>query len=332
LPSIATQFIARVFIGIGFAATQTATGSAASDTLPKERLGEGFGYAVMGQAVGMACGSVLAIWLLGFEYLEMLSVGISSAAVALLLLGVTITYEKNPLALAPSAGFRVAYEQGSRVASHSRRGWQRAQAPAPTSAPTSPPTSALTPSKKPENPLLEKAALSGALPVAFFAFSIAIFSSYSALFASNMGYANPQWFFLIAAFVSLVIRFATAKLMDRTKPILLYLVPVSFAVVTLLGMYFIQNEGAYYAFGIGFGICQGISVPLLSSIAIKASPPHRFGPANALFFLLFDIGIGAGVILWGFLVDSTGFLAVFVGGAAAAVLSYAVAALSFRKL
>jgi len=318
LPSIPTQFIARVFIGVGFAAAQTAVGSAASDILPKERLGEGFGYATMGQAVGMACGSVLAIWLVGFDYLGMLSVGITGAAAALLLLGASVNYEKDPLALPPTAGFRVAFEQRSRELPQAGEHGDEPPASEPQAA-------------KRENPLFEKTALGGALPVLFIAFSIAVFSSYSAVFADSMGYANPQWFFLIAATVSVIVRFTTAKLMDSAKPVLLYLVPVSFAVATLLAMYFITSELAYYVLGIGFGICQGITVPLLASVAIKASPPHRFGPANALFFLLFDLGIGAGVILWGFIVDISGFLFVFVGGAAAAVISYLVALLSFRE-
>ena len=59
--------------------------------------------------------------------------------------------------------------------------------------------------------------------------------------------------------------------------------------------------------GIVYGFCTGIALPLNQSVAVKNTPPERWGAANALFQLAIDVGIGGACVIWGIVNDCFGF-------------------------
>jgi MFS family permease len=60
-------------------------------------------------------------------------------------------------------------------------------------------------------------------------------------------------------------------------------------------------------FGIGFGISQNATFALM----IDRMPPSGLGTASALWNLAYDAGYGAGPVLFGLLVNHTGYPAAF---------------------
>ena len=67
------------------------------------------------------------------------------------------------------------------------------------------------------------------------------------------------------------------------------------------------GEPVFLASGIFYGLVTGISMPLNQSVAVKNTPPERWGAANALYLLANDLGIGFASVIWGVINDSFGF-------------------------
>lgn len=101
----------RALQGIGFSAATTAANTAAADVLPFTRLGEGIGYAGLGQAVAMAIGPALALFLVSSNPPENLYYGLAACSVLFLLLTLICRYEKDPQLLPKTSEYRVRWEQ-----------------------------------------------------------------------------------------------------------------------------------------------------------------------------------------------------------------------------
>lgn len=258
-PSLWAQFPARILQGCGFAAIHTAVSSCAADVLPSERLGEGIGYFGLGNALGMALGPSVAIWLMGLEYGEALSVGIAAIACVAFALGVVIRYEKNPEALPASSGYRREWEKDRTkkgvdadddlLVRHEEREQEKK----------------LSLFER----FFEKSAWCGAIPILFLALSFSVYFSFCTLYAQSQGYGNPGVFFVVAGISCVIVRLGVSKFMDRAEPLKIFLLPIVAGCLTLLGVYFISNEIVYYALGFGYGICIGFAVPILNTVVVR---------------------------------------------------------------
>lgn len=85
------------------------------------------------------------------------------------------------------------------------------------------------------------------------------------------------------------------------------------------------GEPVFLASGIFYGLVTGISLPLNQSVAVKNTPPERWGATNALFLLANDIGIGFASVIWGVINDSFGFQTSIVCIIVCLIASYASA-------
>ena len=155
--------------------------------------------------------------------------------------------------------------------------------------------------------------------------TIGFFISFTAVFAKGSGFGNPSLFFILAAGTSFAVRAVCSKTLDACSPRTLFAVPTIAGIITIALMYCAPSSLLFNACGIGYGICLGISIPLLSAMAVKFAPPERWGAANALFFCLYDIGIGYGALAWGLLNDAFGFLAVFIVSGLCLAVAFGVA-------
>lgn len=304
IPSMLALVPARILQGWGFGSVHTAASAGASDILPAERLGEGLGYYGLGQAVAMASGPLLAGWLVGMEWRQALAAGAGILSVIALVLSFMVTYEKHPGMLPASSAYRRACEEPQKPAVEKRRVF------------------------KPSD-LFEKAALCGGIPIFLISGGVTFFLSFATIYGQERGYANPGVLFVIAAITAIIIRLAGSKLLDRGRPLLVFLVPVLACAVSLAVVFYVPNELAFDACGVGYGICLGFSIPLLGSISVRYAPIERYGAANALFSALYDAGIGLFAPIWGLLHDSFGFSAVFVAAELTLVLTYLSAMLLF---
>lgn len=304
IPSMLSLVPARILQGWGFAAVHTAASTGASDILPAERLGEGLGYYGLGQAVAMASGPLFAGWLVGMEWQQALAAGAAALSLVALFLGFMITYEKHPETLPKSSAYRRAYEEPQGIAAKDRRGFKLGD-------------------------LFEKSALCGGVPIFLISGGVTFFLSFATIYGQERGYANPGALFVVAAITAVVIRLVGSKLLDRGKPLLIFLIPVFACAASLVVVFCVPNEVAFGVCGVGYGVCLGLSIPLLSSLSVRYAPIERYGAANALFSALYDAGIGLFAPIWGLLHDTLGFSAVFVAAEVTLALTYLSALMLF---
>ncbi|MGM9924439.1 MAG: MFS transporter [Bacillus sp. (in: firmicutes)] len=165
-----------------------------------------------------------------------------------------------------------------------------------------------------------------ALPISFIALLIGF--SYSGVMSFLSFYAEEvhlvsaaSYFFLVYAIIVVLSRPFTGKLLDlKGANIVSYPCLLLFAVGMLL---FSQATAGWMlllaAALIGFGYGNFNSVA--QAVAVKVTPPHRFGLATSTYFILFDLGLGIGPYLLGFVVPHTGYRTVFLWMVAVIIVS-----------
>ncbi len=310
----------RALQGIGFSAATTATNTAAADVLPFSRLGEGIGYAGLGQAISMAIGPALALFLVSTNPPENFYIGMAACAFLSLILGLLCRYEKDPTKLPETSEYRVRWEQGKIGKSPER---------------TSAREGAL---KRMVDSIFEPTALRGT-GVIFILATVASFNIFfMGAFGNALGVTNSGIYYTAMAVVMIVVRLAMGRFMDKVAPIKLMGIAVAGGLAAILlalgcisGIFGSLTEAVFYLMGLPFGICIGVAFPVNQTIAVKMTPPERWGAANALFMLGVDLSNAIAATVWGFLIQELGYGAALIGCVIMLVLSFAAAVILYPK-
>ncbi|MGI6412589.1 MAG: MFS transporter [Syntrophomonadaceae bacterium] len=131
--------------------------------------------------------------------------------------------------------------------------------------------------------------------------------SFIALYALESGIDNIGVFFTVMAVSTLISRPLSGRWADRggtSQVILIGQGGVFIATLIIALSHSIEElmiAGAMLGFGIGF------CVPTLQALSVRYAPAYRRGAATGTFFIAFDLGIGLGTIVWGYVVAFTSF-------------------------
>ena len=340
----------RILQGFGFSGVTSAAATAAADVLCLSRLGEGIGYHGLGQAIAMSIGPAIGLWLVGTDPAENVFVGLSILAVVGLVLACACTYERHPERLPHSSAY---YQRSLRACEDSeshetdkdceardagegcevrgvgeaREGGEACKAHKPCNADKD--CESASASKKQETlwqRIFEPQALPGMLPILVlspvFGFSI----YFCGLYGTTLGVGNAGIYFTLSAITMILVRLAGKRFMDSVGPLWLMGVAVIAGLITgVILMAATAMPVLFYVAGPFYGVCIGLGVPVNQSVAVKCTPAHRWGAANALFMLSQDVGIGVASVAWGIVNDCWGFSASLGGVMVLAVLSLVVA-------
>ncbi|QGM29954.1 MFS transporter [Bacillus sp. N3536] len=272
--NIGLLIIIRLLQGIAVGIAGTATGTIIAQILPNTRKGEGIGYYSLSAILATAIGPFIGILLLKAEngFQWIFALNIVLSFVCLIIYAVV----KIDVSL---------------------------------------PKSSSQPLEK--SSLISKFIEPRALPISMVALLIGF--SYSGVMSFLSFYAlevdlvsAASYFFLIYAIVVIISRPFTGKLLDtKGANIVAYPCFVLFA----LGMFLFSQATAGWmlllaAALIGFG--YGNFNSIAQSVAVKVTPPHRFGLATSTYFILYDIGLGIGPFLLGFIVPYSGYRPIFL--------------------
>lgn len=155
--------------------------------------------------------------------------------------------------------------------------------------------------------MFEKSALIPSGVMFFLAVVYGSVLSFIALYAAERGIANIGLFFTAMALAMLVSRPMSGRWADGGGINMVLLIG---HLALLIGMvttgfssiitHFLL-AGAFI--GLGFGFC----LPTLQALAVRDSPVHRRGAATGTFFVAFDLGIGLGTIVWGYVAAATSY-------------------------
>lgn len=340
----------RILQGAGFSAVTTASATAAADALPASRMGEGIGYYGLGQALSMSVGPALALALVSTDPPENLFVGVTAIAVVGLAMIFLCRYEKHPEMLPEEAVYRRRLEEleseAARTgAAEASEGGKRAEtAGALEAAETTTSTAQSRMEGRPKREsiasrIFEKHALPGTLPMIVLspAFGFVIF--FVGLYGASLGVGNAGLFYTLSAVSMILVRLKSGAFMDRFAPIKILPVAlacglVAFAMLVACGTVLDGapvRDAVFNLSGIVYGFCIGIALPLNQSVAVKNTPPERWGAANALFQLANDVGIGGACVIWGIVNDCFGFPVTICCAMCCIAASYFVARAVYPK-
>lgn len=289
----------RIIMGIGFALVSTTTAAAVADYLPAERMGEGLGYFSLTSAVSLAIGPSLAIWAVQKYAVAGLFGGATILTCIMLALSLTCRYAPQPVYKPP-----VKLKESVPLSLKTKRFFLEA---------------------------IEVKSLPPSIVQVFAGIGHVVYLMFMSVFATHEGIGGIQLYFLLAAGTMILVRLFAGKLIDRL-PANVILVPAELVgILGLLLMLLFRNSAALLAAGICFGIFIGFLQPLLTSQAIRRAPDERRGAGSATYQIAFDIGIGAGSLLWGAVIESFGFTAAFAGGMCSIMLSLACALVLLKE-
>ena len=316
---VAPFVVFRILQGAGFSAVTTASATAAADALPTSRMGEGIGYYGLGQAIAMSIGPAFALALVSMDPAENLFIGATAAAALGLALIFFCRYEKHPETLPEEAVYRREREEkrtrseGAKSEGARREGFI--------------------------SRIFEKRALPGTLPTLVIAPAFGFVIFFVGLYGTSLGVGNAGLFYTLSAVSMIIVRLKSGAFMDRFAPIKILPVALAFGVVAFAMLIACgtvldsspARDAVFYLAGIVYGPCIGIVNPLNQAVAVKNTPPERWGAANALFQLAIDVGIGCASVIWGLVNDSFGFPVTICCVICCAVASYFVARVVYPK-
>ena len=340
--------VMRVLQGIGFAMVTTTASTMASDVLPIERMGEGLGYCGLGQAVSMSVGPGLALFLVQTDPAENLFIAMAILATGALLFCLGCTYEKHPEKLPDTSGYRLHMQKAVEAASKSAPDAASeglsgaAQGDAPNVASERASSEGVQGEQRESilSRIFERRALCGALPTLAIAPLMGFIIYFMGLYSTEMGIASGGMYYTLSAVAMIIVRVSSRAFMDRVKPIRILAVGVTAGLVAMVLLLLMQSQqtsvdttamALFCTSGICYGLCVGLCSPLNQSVAVKNTPPERWGAANALVLLSIDVGIGIASFAWGLVRDAWGFTAVIIACMAFLVVAFLLALKLYPK-
>lgn len=299
----------RLIQGIGFAAATTASATAAADILPMSRLGEGIGYHGLGQALSMAVGPALALFLVNTNPAENLYLGLSAAAILALAFAFLCRYEKKPERLPETSAYRMRWEKEDKTRETTEK------------------------KRITLDSLFEKRALPGTIPMLVMtpAFGFSIY--FAGALGSSLGVANAGLYYTLSAVSMIIVRMSSKKFMDTVAAIKLTTFATAcgllgFGMLAAASMQVFSTQTTEWLFclaGLPYGLFLGLMLPVNQTVAVKNTPPERWGVTNALYLLATDAGIGVVCVVWGMLNDAVGYTAAIACAMGAMAIAYVVA-------
>lgn len=131
--------------------------------------------------------------------------------------------------------------------------------------------------------------------------------AYSSILAQekNLKSVLPYFYIFLVAGM-LLSKLSTQKMIDAGKHRVLVYGSLLILVLTMLSYMFLTTGIHLLAAGFFFGLGYGILQPLFQSFVTGTTPAPQRGVANATYLLSYDVGIGIGSLLMGFMQESIG--------------------------
>lgn len=122
-------------------------------------------------------------------------------------------------------------------------------------------------------------------------------------FTVSIGMAVGPYFLVAGMLVS---KLSTQKVIDAGRHRMLVYISLAVLILTMLSYLFLNSGIHLLAAGFFFGLGYGILQPLFQAFVTGTTPAPQRGVANAAYMLSYDVGIGIGSLLMGFMQESIG--------------------------
>lgn len=275
--------ITRLLQGIAVGIVGTASGTVIAQIVPQSRKGEGIGYYSLSAILATAIGPLIGIWLLKLDsgFTWMFALNVIVSVISIVI--IIISKLEVPV---------IKLTKGTSHGSTS---------------------------------FVSKFLEMRAVPISFVAllvgFSYSGVMSFLSFYAEDINLVEASgYFFLVYALIVIFSRPITGKIFDaRGANIIVYPCLVLFA----LGMILFSQATVGWVLlvsavliGVGYGNFNSVA----QAVAVKVTPSHRVGLATSTYFILYDLGLGLGPYILGFIVPSSGYRTIFLSMAVLIVI------------
>ncbi|MBC3889551.1 MFS transporter [Acetobacterium paludosum] len=131
--------------------------------------------------------------------------------------------------------------------------------------------------------------------------------AYSSMLAQEKQLTSViPYFYIFLVAGMLVSKLSTQKMIDDGKHRILVYVSLAILIVTMASYAFLTTGIHLLIAGFFFGLGYGILQPLFQSFVTGTTPAPKRGVANATYLLSYDIGIGIGSLLMGYIQETIG--------------------------
>jgi len=175
--------------------------------------------------------------------------------------------------------------------------------------PTRVPFQAITGSRK--IVLFEKSVVPLAVSLFFAAVSYGGITTFLPLFGASIK-VNPGTFFLVYAVALTLVRPIAGKLSDRFGEAYVIVPALAITALSLVVLSLANGLAGVIAAAILYGIGFGSAQPALQSANLRLAPPEKRGVASAFYMTAFDLGIGLGSIILGWVSQYAGYEVLFI--------------------
>jgi MFS family permease len=131
--------------------------------------------------------------------------------------------------------------------------------------------------------------------------------SFIPLFDKELGLSQSGLFFLLLATGIISTRLFSGRILDRHGPLWLVVAGFCFSVCGYLILGLEKNANGFIIAPLLIGLGAGILMPVMQTMVNNMVDVHRRGAANATFITAFDLGIGLGALVLGYLAEIIGF-------------------------
>ena len=277
--------IVRIVQGVGWGLSNTASGTIASDLVPKDRRGEGLGFFGLSGNLALAIGPALGLFLVDHIEFSTLFIICGSLTLIALVLALNVRYVK-PEPLTDSE-----IQEDADTAERFN--------------------------------FIEKRALPASALLFFITFTFGGIATFLPAYTFQQGFQSHyiQIYFVLYALALVTTRFFAGRIYDR-RGLPIVFIPGIILIISGLTLLAILNSPIYLfagaiLYGLGFGTVQ----PALQASAINSTPIRKRGMANATYFSAFDLGVGLGAITFGLVAQYADYSSIYWISAGSGVLS-----------
>ncbi len=146
--------------------------------------------------------------------------------------------------------------------------------------------------------------------------------SYAAMYGEYLGIKNTAIFFICMSIGTILSRFTIGKLIDRGTETNIATIGLIALTLILVGFSFCINPFIYFGLGFLYGMTFGILMPTFQTLILNMAPHNRRGTANSTFFIGFDLGLGTGMLMGGWLIAKWSYTGMYLVGGIFNVIAF----------
>jgi MFS family permease len=285
--ALALFILLRIFHGFSFGMLTTAGNTLVIDVMPSSRRGEGLGYYGVTNNLAMAFGPMVGLFVVSSGNFTLLFLTSLITGLVGLVLGITVRAPKKPTA--EKVEFKLSADR-----------------------------------------FFLKEGIRACIAFTLLAIPYGMTTSYMALYAASVGIThNAGLFFTVMAAGLIASRLNSGKRVDRGFITETILVGIVIAFVGGLGEAVLSTSAGwsitagyitYFVAAFLFGYGYGTMFPAYNTLFINLAPNSRRATANATYLTGWDVGIGAGMLLGGY-ISEFGYSYCYMIGAALIVVA-----------